>query len=136
MKFNKLGSLVVLAASINDVTADREISCYGGLWMEDGQLQYHAHRACKGYDGKQGACQGTFKPMEKKRACVNQGLTEYISMEVQNLNGGASFDLNDADCAKEMSAILNACSSRGVSQGGTNTQAGWYFRCVQPSEKQ
>jgi hypothetical protein len=95
-------------------------------------LRYHARRACQGYDGKQGAFQGYFKPLQRKTACVNVGIA-HIDMEVGNLNPSAGFDLNDNDCYKEMLNIIESCSAPfALSSGGRFDVAGWTFRYVSP----
>lgn len=108
------------------------IYCYRtGHVMSTNHLYWHSGRACRGYDGKQGAFQGTFAPNGKKSACVNVG-GNHITMEVQNLNPSKSFDLRDEDCVKEFQFIIKDCTSRGfdVSPGGGNTTpSAWYFRC-------
>jgi hypothetical protein len=116
----------ILAAA---TTADA--GCYiTGRPIQISTLLYHAHRACHGYDGKQGAFQGFFAPNQRKKACVTIGLG-HVDMEVGNLNPSKGFDINDGDCYKEMETIIQRCSAPfALSIGGRFDVAGWTFRYV------
>jgi hypothetical protein len=107
------------------------LGCYGGgqdIRAED--LIYHSGRACRGYDGKPGAFQGTFGPGETKSVCVDIGGNR-VDMQVQNQNGGASFDIRDDDCAKELANVVYSCQyDTSNSWGGEFQNSGWWFRYV------
>ncbi|CAG8953232.1 hypothetical protein HYFRA_00003435 [Hymenoscyphus fraxineus] len=117
-------TLIALVAffgtSITTVSAD----CYtgGDFWQDKGAARYHAERACRGYDGHQGAFQGTFGGGEKKSACIQFSPTQAIDLSIQNLNGNSAIDLADADCILRLSNEINACD-----RGGDSTIANWRF---------
>jgi hypothetical protein len=128
MKFTTCVILLTTAFSAS-VSA---IGCYNlrGQQIKASDLIYNSDRACKGYDGKRGAFQGTFGPGETKSVCVNIG-DDRVDMQVQNQNRGASFDLNDNDCAKELASVVTRCQgsvAAGDSVGGEFQNAGWWFR--------
>lgn len=120
-----LVSITLLA--LNAVTVV-EAGCYTS--GHEGPLDtalYHLGRACKGYDGKQGAFQGWFAPGQIKSACVNEGKNRY-DMQVQN-RGSQGFDLGDQDCYNEFWLIASTCSAGTIKTiGGERTNAGWWFR--------
>ncbi|KAF3001702.1 hypothetical protein E8E14_000313 [Neopestalotiopsis sp. 37M] len=99
--------------------------CYSGgdVFQDKENARYNAQRACEGYDGIQGAFQGTFAPGEAKSACVQGSPTQRYDMVVQNLNTGASFDLADADCTLRLQNEINGCD-----HGGESDISGWRFR--------
>lgn len=113
--------LTLLGVGIDSVSA----GCYtsGETWQDTGAARYHAERACRGYDGKQGAFQGVFRAGEAKRACIQHSGTQKFEFMVQNLNNGASFDLGDADCVLRLQNEINGCA-----RGGQSDVSGWRFR--------
>lgn len=114
---------VVLGASIDSVAA----TCFGSgdVFQDKGNARWHVGRACRGYDGNQGAFQGTFAPGEAKYACVQGTNTQKYEITVQNLNTGAAFDLGDGDCVLRLENEINGCD-----RGGESTVSGWRFRYV------
>lgn len=114
---------VVLGASTDGVAA----TCYrsGDVFQDKGNARWHVGRACRGYDGNQGAFQGTFARGEAKYACVQGTNTQKYEITVQNLNNDAAFDLGDADCVLRLENEINGCD-----RGGESVVAGWRFRYV------
>ncbi|KAG9663985.1 hypothetical protein KCV03_g10276, partial [Aureobasidium melanogenum] len=112
---------VILGANIEGVVAD----CFGGgdVFQDKGNAKWHVGRACRGYDGNQGAFQGTFAPGEAKYACVQGTNTQKYEITVQNLNTGAAFDLGDGDCVLRLENEINGCD-----RGGESTVSDWRFR--------
>ena len=124
MKFTTTAIATVFAllgVGIDSVSAD----CYtsGAFWPDQGAARFHAERACRGYDGNQGAFQGEFRPGEVKYACIQYSGTSKFEFSVQNLNTGASFDLGDDDCVLRLENEINGCG-----RGGESDVAGWRFR--------
>ncbi|KAH0039401.1 hypothetical protein KCU78_g1307, partial [Aureobasidium melanogenum] len=111
----------VLGANIDGVAA----TCLGSgdVFQDKGNARWHVGRACRGYDGNQGAFQGTFAPGEAKYACVQGTNTQKYEITVQNLNTGAAFDLGDGDCVLRLENEINGCD-----RGGESTVSGWRFR--------
>jgi hypothetical protein len=111
----------LLGVGIDSVSA----GCYtsGDTWQDPAAARWHVERACRGFDGNQGAFQGEFRPGEAKYACIQHSGTQKLEFSVQNLNTGASFDLNDADCVLRLQNEINGCS-----HGGQSDIAGWRFR--------
>ncbi|KAH0336348.1 hypothetical protein KCU81_g8603, partial [Aureobasidium melanogenum] len=112
---------VVLGATTDGVAA----TCYrsGDVFQDKGNARWHVGRACRGYDGNQGAFQGTFARGEAKYACVQGTNTQKYEITVQNLNTDAAFDLGDADCVLRLENEINGCD-----RGGESVVAGWRFR--------
>ncbi|KAK0113840.1 hypothetical protein ONS96_014693 [Cadophora gregata f. sp. sojae] len=116
-------STLLLTAAITDLTL---AACYGsGEVLNKANANYHAKRACMGYDGHAGAFQGFFSAGQNKQACINNdaGVGGHLILGVRNLNQNAGFDLDDADCFKELGILIALCN-----RGGTGTVAGWFFR--------
>ncbi|RYP45938.1 hypothetical protein DL768_007783 [Monosporascus sp. mg162] len=111
----------LLGAGIDSVSA----GCFGDgeIWQDKGAARWHVERACRGYDGNQGAFQGSFAPGQAKSACVQHSGTQKFEFFVQNLNPGASFDLADADCVWRLQNEINGCD-----RGGQSDISGWRFR--------
>ncbi|KAB5559521.1 hypothetical protein GE09DRAFT_1220202 [Coniochaeta sp. 2T2.1] len=122
MKTTAISTILALLAT---GTTTANAGCYtsGDSWQDRGNARYHVERACKGYDGHQGAFQGVYAPGEAKSACVQGTGTLKYDFVVQNLNTGASFDLADADCVWRLENEINGCA-----QGGQSDVAGWRFR--------
>jgi len=111
----------LLGVGIDSVSARCDNS--GETWADAGAARWHVQRACRGFDRKKGAFQGVCRPGETKSLCVQHSGTQKYNFSVQNLNTGASFDLNDADCTLRLQNQIDECS-----QGGQSTIAGWQFR--------
>src|SRR5262245_28208213 len=111
----------LLGTSVDSVSA----GCYtsGELWQDQGAARWHAERACKGWDGNQGAFQGWFAPGEAKSACIQHSGNQKFEFFVQNLNTAAGFDLGDADCTLRLHNEISGCG-----RGGQSDHAGWRFR--------
>ena len=109
-----------LGLGINSVSA----GCYSGgaEWRNRDAARFHVERACRGYDGKQGAMQGVFGPGQSKSFCITDS-DQRLDFTIQNLNNGASFDLNDEDCVHGLEDEINACLN-----GGESIKSGWRFR--------
>ncbi|RGP76553.1 hypothetical protein FLONG3_5214 [Fusarium longipes] len=106
-------SLVVLAGSA-------AAGCHGsGITWPGG---YHVFVAEAENECRRGRFTGTFGPNEEKYACVQYGNGVKLEFRVKNQNGGASFDLNDDDCLKELRKDIEGCP-----RGGNHQQSGWYF---------
>lgn len=120
-------STILAVTGFLDTTA-AGFTCYNsGLMGLSAHMYYHSKRACQGYDGKRGKFQGTFKPGEHRKVCVNTGATKLI-MEVKNLHKTKSFDLKDSDCRKEFDNLTYKCTSVWIGFGGRGDKSGWYFR--------
>ncbi|KAK4462949.1 hypothetical protein QBC42DRAFT_305195 [Cladorrhinum samala] len=122
MKTSAIFSSIVALLGVSPVAVNA--GCFGGeLWQNPENARWHIDRACRGYDGKQGAFQGYFNPGQAKSVCVTVSSTQRINLFVQNLNTAQGFDLADSDCAFRLGDIV-----RGCPRGGDATIAGWKFR--------
>ncbi|KAK5658007.1 hypothetical protein OQA88_2561 [Cercophora sp. LCS_1] len=119
MKFTT--TLLSLLTTITTVHAE----CYstGDTWQNAEAARWHIERACKGYDGNQGAFQGYFLPGEAKYACVQHSGSQKYEFFAQNLNTRTGFDLGDVDCVFRLQMEVNNCA-----RGGESEVAGWRFR--------
>lgn len=118
MKFTL--AILPLLTALTPVNA----GCFSGgeSWQDRGAARWHIERACKGYDGNQGAFQGFFRPGEAKRACVQHSGTQKFEFLVQNLNSRDGFDLGDGDCVWRLQNEVNGCE-----KGGSSDISGWRF---------
>ncbi|KAK3996565.1 hypothetical protein QBC44DRAFT_402095 [Cladorrhinum sp. PSN332] len=123
MKTTAIFSSLVALLGVSPVAV--MAGCYtgGDDWQDRGAARWHIERACKGYDGKQGAFQGFFNPGQAKSACIQHSGTQKFDLFVQNLNTGAGFDLGDNDCVLRLQNIVNGCA-----KGGQDDISGWRFR--------
>ena len=116
-------STFLLAAVLSATSVSAK--CYSGevQWDNKDTAAWHAGRACRGYDGKQGAFQGWFSPGETKHVCVDSGLGQRFDFTIINRNWDTGFDLGDDDCANRLSNEIYGCA-----YGGESEVAGWMFR--------
>jgi hypothetical protein len=117
-------STVLLGANAA-VISSPHVNCYtiGPGWENPNDAWYHMNRACKGYDGKVGAFQGFFSPLQTKSVCVNGPGNQKYDMSITNLNAREGFDLGDGDCEWRMGQINVDCV-----RGGEYEYMGWRFR--------
>jgi hypothetical protein len=119
--------IATLVAFFNIGISSVSAKCYGSsdkvFWQDPGNACWHAERACRGYDGIQGAFQGVYSPGQVKYACVQGTGTQKYEFSVQNLNGNAAFDLEDDHCVSHLFDEINGCI-----MGGESTISGWHFR--------
>jgi hypothetical protein len=80
--------IATLVAFFNIGISSVSAKCYGSsdkvFWQDPGNACWHAERACRGYDGIQGAFQGVYSPGQVKYACVQGTGTQKYEFSVQN----------------------------------------------------
>ncbi|KAH7174190.1 uncharacterized protein B0J16DRAFT_388016 [Fusarium flagelliforme] len=84
---------------------------------------WHVERACNGYDGNQGAFQGSYKPGEIKQACIQYSSTSLYIFEVQNLSPTETLELYNKNCVLRLQNEIKGCS-----KGGESSIDGWRFK--------
>ncbi|KAJ3522240.1 hypothetical protein NM208_g12942 [Fusarium decemcellulare] len=101
-----------ISLSLSPVSAE----CFGSgdVWQDKGIAREHVVRACKGFDGQQGAFQGTFDGSSTKSACVQHSPTQKLLFSVSRLASGPA-DLNDDECVLRLQNEINGCDRGGSS---------------------
>ncbi|KAF5013791.1 hypothetical protein FDECE_209 [Fusarium decemcellulare] len=109
----------IISLGINPVSA----GCFGNgdVWQDKAVAREHVVRACKGFDGQQGAFQGTFASLEAKSACIQHSPTQKLLFSVRN-GGAGPADVNDDECVLRLQNEINGCD-----RGGSSIVGDWTY---------